>query len=46
MKRIYQKPEIRTIDIVLPKLLGDDSLIIPVNTEPEDPPIDNPGGVI
>ena len=45
MKRIYQKPEIRTIDIVLPKLLGD-SLTIPVNTEPEDPSIDNPGGVI
>ena len=45
MKRIYQKPEIRTIDIVLPKLLGDDSLTIPVNTEPEDPPIDNPDDV-
>ena len=44
MKRIYQKPEILTIDIVLPKLLGD-SLIIPVNTEPEDPPIENPEDV-
>ena len=44
MKRIYQKPEIRTIDIVLPKLLGD-SLTIPVYTEPEDPPIDNPDDV-
>ena len=44
MKRIYQKPEIRTIDIVLPKLLGD-SMTIPVNTEPEDPSIDNPDDV-
>ena len=44
MKKIYLKPEIRTIDIVLPKLLGD-SLIIPVNTEPEDPPIEDPEDV-
>ncbi len=44
MKRIYQKPEILTIDIVLSKLLGD-SLIIPVNTEPEDETIENPEDV-
>jgi len=45
MKRIYQKPEIKAVSIVLPKLLGDDSMTIPVYTEPEDPPIDNPEGV-
>ena len=44
MKRIYQKPEIRTIDIVLPKLLGDDSMTIPVYTESEDD-INNPEDV-
>jgi len=44
MKRIYQKPEILTIDIVLPKLLGD-SLTIHVYTEPEDETIDNPEDV-
>jgi len=43
MKRIYLKPEIKAVSIVLPKLLGNDSL--PVNTDPEDPPIDNPEGV-
>jgi len=43
MKKIYLKPEIKAVSIVLPKLLGDDSL--PVNTEPEDPTIDNPEDV-
>ncbi len=41
MKKIYLKPEIKAVSIVLPKLLGD-SLTIPVYTEPEDPPIENP----
>ncbi len=45
MKKIYLKPEIKAVSIVLPKLLGDDSLIIPVNTEPEDPTIGNPEDV-
>ena len=44
MKKIYLKPEIKAVSIVLPKLLGE-SLIIPVNTEPEDPPIDTQEGV-
>ena len=44
MKKIYLKPEIKAVSIVLPKLLGD-SLTIPVNTEPEDPSIDNPDDV-
>jgi hypothetical protein len=41
MKRIYQKPEIKAVSIVLPKLLGDDSMTIPVYTESEDE-INNP----
>lgn len=44
MKKIYLKPEIKAVSIVLPKLLGDDSMTIPVYTESEDD-INNPEDV-
>jgi len=43
MKRIYLKPEIKAVSIVLPKLLGDDSMTIPVYDDDET--IDNPEDV-
>ena len=42
MKKIYLKPEIKAVSIVLPKLLGDDSQTIPVEDEMT---IDNPDDV-
>ena len=41
MNKTYLKPEIKTIDITLTKLLSG-SLTIPVNTDSDDPPIENP----
>lgn len=45
MNKTYLKPEIKIIDITLTKLLCDSSLTIPVNTDSDDPPIENPEDV-
>ena len=43
MKKIYLKPEIKAVSIVLPKLLGNDSMTIPVHDDDET--IENPEDV-